>query len=238
MTVSGQWPGTYTSDSHALWLVGKSLERLFGDSVWLGPDSIIVAYVCIILYIYRYIDAFLNMQLYCIYIYICVCVCVSSKSLYILSNLCFLFPGSFAWVFPRLWPQVFSRILGSRHFPKKDTPAMPKMEKCTRPEKKWRNILKYHPMKPYYLVVDLFWYSCWIIEARSPLLWVFNVKGIFFLFRLPESPSSWGDDTLGHGASVCSTFLATDRDGVSTMGENTMSLRLGDEGMLWKLVDV
>lgn len=40
------------------------------------------------------------------------------------------------------------------------------------------------------------------------------------------------DDTLGHGASVCSTFLATDRDGVSlsTMGENTMSLWTGVVG--------
>ena len=51
--------------------------------------------------------------------------------------------------------------------------------------------------------------------------------------RLPHSP---GDDTLGHGASVCSTFLASDRD-ISTMGENTMSLRLGDERFLGALVD-
>ena len=133
MTVSGQWPGTYTSDSHALWLVGTSLERLFGASVWLGPDSIIVAYVCIILYsIYIYIDAFVNMQLYAY-----MCVCFSSKSLYksiLLSNWFFLFPGSF--VFSPVASSLQSFLLGSRHFPKKDTPAMPKMEKCTRPEKK------------------------------------------------------------------------------------------------------
>ena len=118
----------------------------------LGPDSIIVAYVCIILYLYIYILMHLYMQLYAyIYIYIYMCVCFfPNLYIYIYINqfsaaICFSSSRAHLVVFSPVASSLQSFLLGSRHFPKKDTPAMPKMGKCTRPEKKWLNIIQWNP---------------------------------------------------------------------------------------------
>ena len=112
----------------------------------LGPDSIIVAYVCIILYLYIYWCICI-----CNYMHIYICVCVFFQiSIYIYINqfsaaICFSSSRAHLVVFSPVASSLQSFLLGSRHFPKKDTPAMPKMGKCTRPEKKWLNIIQWNP---------------------------------------------------------------------------------------------
>ena len=114
----------------------------------LGPDSIIVAYVCIILYLYIYWCICICNYMH-IYIYMCVCV-FFQISIYIYINqfsaaIFFYSSRAHLVVFSPVASSLQSFLLGSRHFPKKDTPAMPKMGKCTRPEKKWLNIIQWNP---------------------------------------------------------------------------------------------
>ena len=131
----------------------------------LGPDSIIVAYVCIILFIYIYIYWCICICNYMhIYIYVCVCF---FPNLYIYiyksilrSNLFFLFPGSFG-CFLACGLKSSVVFVGKPAFPQKRHPSNAQNGKM---HQTGEEMTKYHPMKPYYLVVDLFWYSCWSPE--------------------------------------------------------------------------
>lgn len=111
-----------------------------------------------------------------------ICVCAFLPNLYINQfSSAIGFSSSRAHLFSRLWPQVFSHFCWEAGISPKKTPQQcPKWKNA--PDRRRNDEISSNE------TLQLWIYSDIHVGARSPLLWIFNVKGIFFLFRLPDSP--------------------------------------------------